>query len=289
MNTGRITNEPDDVYFGDADKPKFGSSAIKQWILDPELFYHQYVKKDVPMPDFGQIGAIGHAVDEKLLENRDRTLRTEYVGSTGKAFKQLVADNPDKHVLTTADAEQVDACVNAGLDDDHLPLLVKEGQAQVVYRTDFGPFYLQAKIDLETPVGDLPQRTCDELFINPIHHLKLLTDTKTTATLLGRNAFKNNLCKSPFHYPIQDAFYRLVVATVEGTTDDLYAFRFCALAKDGTGCKWYDVIDVEDLARSAVLSAIGELKHRYQTGDWTDFETGCEQVLVPDNYLKWRG
>ena len=283
--TGRIENEHADIYFGEHDKPAYGSSALKCWIADQDEFYRRYIKRDIPQPDLGQYGKIGNAVEEVLLENRERRFLSQFKTPCAGQVKEQ-AEHPDMIVLSRGDFEVTQLCIDAGMADPYLYPLVEAGKAQVTYRVDMGPFYLQARIDLEVDNDSIPEQVFNGLQLSYDTEV-LLVDLKTTRTLIGRDGFERAALRAPLHYPVQAEFYRQVVALAEGAHVSKFPFRFCAIGKDGSGVRWYDMIDVDDRATNKVLSAIGELKHRHEVGDWADFESRFRQVIVPEHYLNW--
>ena len=285
--TGRILNEPHDIYHGQHDKPAFGSGAIKLWITDREQFYRTYVTKEIQRPQLGRAGVIGNAVEEPLLEGNDRNMESCTKTATAAKFKAEQEANPDKLLLTPAEMDMVDAVVGAGRKDDKLSTITKAGTPQVTYRVDVGPFYVQCRIDLEAEVEALPDPVVDELNIS--NTSKLLVDLKTTATLYGSKGFRRMATRVPLLYPIQEALYVEVVKAVTKTDHSQLPFWFCAIAKDNPEVQWVQFQDLHQKARQRVLGAIGELKLNFESGCWDEFSGNTRTEFLPESYLDWAG
>ena len=285
--TGRILNEPHDIYHGQHDKPAFGSGAIKLWITDREQFYRTYVTKEIQRPQLGRAGVIGNAVEEPLLEGNDRNMESSTKTATAAKFKAEQEANPDKLLLTPAEMDMVDAVVGAGRKDDKLSTITKAGTPQVTYRVDVGPFYVQCRIDLEAEVEALPDPVVDELNIS--NTSKLLVDLKTTATLYGSKGFRRMATRVPLLYPIQEALYVEVVKAVTKTDHSQLPFWFCAIAKDNPEVQWVQFQDLHQKARQRVLGAIGELKLNFESGCWDEFSGNTRTEFLPESYLDWAG
>jgi len=285
MQIGRIENEPDSVYFGPSDKPKFGSTAIRQYIIDPEMFYLLHIAKTMPEPDFPQ-AAFGHALEEALLENRCRYITSGVKTPTAKAHLESVAANPDKHVLTDPQFASLQSMVDAGLNDAGLMAAVGHGLTQVTYRVDMGPFYLQARLDLEVDLKDAPEAVYELYRVNQEAGDKLIIDLKKTRTHYGKDAFRNAAIRQ-WHYPLQQALYKLVVGKVTDTNPDKIPFRFHAISEMECESKAYDLMDIYDVAGGKVADAIASLEYRLRLNDWADFQQECQQVLIPEGYLQW--
>ena len=285
--TGRILNEPHDIYHGQHDKPAFGSGAIKLWITDREQFYRTYVTKEIQRPQLGRAGVIGNAVEEPLLEGNDRNMESCTKTATAAKFKAEQEANPDKLLLTPAEMDMVDAVVGAGRKDDKLRAITYAGTPQVTYRVDVGPFYVQCRIDLEAEVEALPDPVVDELNIS--NTSKLLVDLKTTATLYGSKGFRRMATRVPLLYPIQEALYVEVVKTVTKTDHSQLPFWFCAIAKDNPEVQWVQFQDLHQKARQRVLGAIGELKLNFESGCWDEFSGNTRTEFLPESYLDWAG
>jgi len=284
--TGRITNEPADIYHGEHDKPAFGSGAIKCWILDRELFYHRYVKQDEPRPDLGAAGILGNAVEERALDGVDNVVLSSYK----TRCKGLVTEqeaNPGKYVLTGSELDTVTNCVSSAEDNPTWQLLAGKGQSQVTYRVDMGPFYLQARIDYEIAAEAVPEAVQGALSLGECN--RLLIDLKTTQALWGQYGFARSAMRSPLCYPIQQTLYQMVVAKVLGVDASRLPFRFFAVQKTGQGSRWYNFQDFSDAAAVKVASAVSDLKQYYAANLWDEFEQPCQPVLVEDNYLEWAG
>lgn len=281
---GRIENEPDSVYFGGFDKPAFGSSALKVWMTDQELFYHRYVAKDVPMPQIAQ-GGLGHALEESLLERRFRVLESQYKTVCAGYWKEVEA-NPESNVLTVGQYTLWRQLHEAGFADGPFMDAVEFGKAQVTYRYDAGPFYVQARIDLELDTKDIPERICRYYGFDPLSTKKLLIDLKKCQTHYGKGAFRNAALRQ-FHYPVQQALYTHVVAEVEGRHRSEVEFRFQAISEAELKSQAYSFIDIDDSAWNQTMDGLDTLKHRFRSNDWSDFTQPCQQVIVPENYLQW--
>ena len=285
--TGRIENEPHDIYHGQHDKPAFGSGAIKLWITDREQFYRTYVTKEIQRPMLGRAGVIGNAVEEPLLEGTNRNMVSSTKTATAQKFKAEQEENPDKLLLTPSEADMVDAVIRAGLDDELLQSVTDVGTPQVTYRIDVGPFYVQCRVDVEAQVNQLLSKTIDELNLSGT--TKLLVDLKTTATLYGSKGFQRAAVKVPLLYPIQEALYTEIVKTVDKTDHAQIPFWFCAIAKDEPAVQWVQFQDLHNKARKRVMGAIGELKVNYESGCWDEFKGKTRTVFLPETYLDWAG
>ena len=285
--TGRIENEPHEVYHGQHDKPAFGSGAIKLWITDREQFYRTYVTNEIQRPMLGRAGVIGNAVEEPLLEGTNRNMVSSTKTATAQKFKAEQEENPNKLLLTPSEADMVDAVVQAGMDDKLLQSVTDAGTPQVTYRIDVGPFYVQCRIDVEAEVNQLVPETIDELNLSGT--TKLLVDLKTTATLYGSNGFQRAAVKVPLLYPIQEALYTEIVRTVDKVDQHRIPFWFCAIAKDDPAVQWVQFQDIHSKARKRVMGAIGELKVNFESGCWDEFKGKTRTVFLPENYLDWAG
>jgi hypothetical protein len=285
--TGRILNEPHEVYHGQHDKPAFGSGAIKLWITDREQFYRTYVTGEIERPKLGRAGIIGNAVEEPLLEGIDRTMVSSVKTATAQKFQQEQDDNPDKLVLTPAEADMVEDIVTAGCRDELLQAITKAGTPQVTYRVDVGPFYVQARLDLEAEVEALPDSVIDELALTGTE--KLQVDLKTTASLYGQYAFQRMATRVPLLYPVQEALYTEVVKTVTGIDHSKLPFWFCAISKDKPAVQWVQFQDLHQKSRKRVLGAIGELKVNFDSNCWDEFTGKTRTVFLPETYLDWAG
>jgi hypothetical protein len=285
--TGRIENEPHEVYHGQHDKPAFGSGAIKLWITDREQFYRTYVTNEIQRPMLGRAGVIGNAVEEPLLEGTNRNMVSSTKTATAQKFKAEQEENPDKLLLTPSEADMVDAVVQAGLDDKLLQSVTDAGTPQVTYRIDVGPFYVQCRIDVEAEVNQLVPETIDELNLSGT--TKLLVDLKTTATLYGSNGFQRAAVKVPLLYPIQEALYTEIVRTVDKVDQHQIPFWFCAIAKDDPAVQWVQFQDIHSKARKRVMGAIGELNVNFESGCWDEFKGKTRTVFLPESYLDWAG
>ena len=285
--TGRILNEPHEVYHGQHDKPAFGSGAIKLWITDREQFYRTYVTKEIKRPQLGRAGVIGNAVEEPLLEGNNRNMVSCTKTATTAKFKAEQEANPDKLLLTPAEMDMVDRVTAAGHCDGKLRAITREGTPQVTYRVDVGPFYVQCRIDIEADVEALPDPVVDELNIG--NTSKLLVDLKTTATLYGSKGFRRMATRVPLLYPIQEALYVEVVKTVTKTDHSQLPFWFCAIAKDNPELQWVQFQDLHQKARQRVLGAIGELKLNFESGRWDEFSGNTRTEFLPESYLDWAG
>ena len=285
--TGRIENEPHDIYHGQHDKPAFGSGAIKLWITDREQFYRTYVTKEIQRPMLGRAGVIGNAVEEPLLEGTNRNMVSSTKTATAQKFKAEQEENPDKLLLTPSEADMVDAVIRAGLDDELLQSVTDVGTPQVTYRIDVGPFYVQCRVDIEAQVDQLVPEAIDELNLSGT--TKLLVDLKTTATLYGSKGFQRAAVKVPLLYPIQEALYTEIVKTVDQTDQHQIPFWFCAISKDEPAVQWVQFQDLHNKARKRVMGAIGELKVNYESGCWDEFKGKTRTVFLPETYLDWAG
>jgi len=281
---GRIENEPDSVYFADGDKPAFGSTALRMYITDPEMFYHLYVAKDMPEPAFAQ-AAFGHALEEALLENRHNFMSSGYK-SVCKAHSAIAAENPGKHVMTEPQVAALCSMIDAGLNDDAFMAAVSHGQAQVTYRYDAGPFFVQARVDLDVDLKDAPESIIRHYQASG--EKRLFLDLKKTRTHYGRAGFRK-AAMFDYQYPLQQELYRLTAARVLGIDPGEIAFRFQAISEDVPESRAYEFMDIYDTAGSKVADAIGSLISRYKLGDWDDFKQPCTKVLIDENYLKWAG
>ena len=285
--TGRIENEPHDIYHGQHDKPAFGSGAIKLWITDREQFYRTYVTGEIQRPMLGRAGVIGNAVEEPLLEGTNRNMVSSTKTATAQKFKAEQEDNPEKLLLTPSESDMVNAVIQAGLDDELLTSVTDAGTPQVTYRIDVGPFYVQCRVDIEADVNQLVSKTVDELNLSGT--TKLLVDLKTTATLYGSKGFQRAAVKVPLLYPIQEALYTEIVKTVDQTDHTQIPFWFCAIAKDEPAVQWVQFQDLHNKARKRVMGAIGELKVNYESGCWDEFKGKTRTVFLPETYLDWAG
>jgi hypothetical protein len=302
--TGRIENEPHDIYHGQHDKPAFGSSAIKLWITDREQFYRTYVTGEIQRPMLGRAGVIGNAVEEPLLEGTNRNMVSSTKTATAQKFKAEQEENPDKLLLTPSESDMVDAVIQAGLDDELLTSVTDAGTPQVTYRIDVGPFYVQCRVDVEAQVNQLVSKTIDDLNLSGT--TKLLVDLKTTATLYGSKGFQRAAVKVPLLYPIskgfqraavkvpllypiQEALYTEIVRTVDKVDQTQIPFWFCAIAKDEPAVQWVQFQDLHNKARKRVMGAIGELKVNYESGCWDEFKGKTRTVFLPETYLDWAG
>lgn len=285
MNTGRITNEPDAVYFGDADMPCYGSSAIKMWLTDPQQFHDIHVAKTAQERDWGSVGAIGHAVEEMLLEGRDRRVLSAFK-TVCKGTEKEREENPDMLVLAANDYDAVTTLVETAKANRIWAQIAGKGEAQVTYRHRGEKYYLQARIDYEVPTDALSDAVKDALEIRDNHKL-LQIDLKTAETLLGVSAFERVAIRR-YHYPVQAELYKLVTGFATDCDPSQIAFRFFAVAKDGTGARWFDLNDIMESAKQSVEQALADLKQRTLSGLWSEFSAPMRTVLVPDNYLAWR-
>lgn len=287
-NTGRIENEPAEVYFGPADKPKFGGTAIKCWVTDPELFYRRYISLEDPQPEAGRAMVVGSALDWLVTQpERDASVHrmhvSEFKTATSKGFQEEVAAHPDKYVLTMAEHETVVALYDVALADG-LTAIADVGQTQVTYRVDKGPFYLQARIDIEAANDLVDEETIEDAMLGPDFD-RLLIDLKTTASHWGQYGFPRTCMRSPLHYPIQQALYQLVVSTVLQIDPAKLPFRFAAISE--TGLRWYDLFDFSMAANNRVVDAIGLLANKMRMDDWSEYRSPGMRIMVPENYLSW--
>jgi hypothetical protein len=290
MNTGRIENEPDAVYFGDSDKPCIGSTALRKWITDPALFYRQYVRRDLPKDDIGGNADFGHALEMVAIDGDMGAIISSGYKSYCKAHRDKALDMPPNVImLTEPDAEAVGKMGLALRDIEAWREAVKAGRTQVTYRVDAGPCYLQARIDLDVLCdGEMPECVATYYQFDAASTKRLLLDLKKTETLYGARGFQKKALFS-FHYPIQQALYTRIVADVLNVPRSELQFRFQAVSEKEYETQAYNLMDVYGSAEMLVDARIDDLLHRLQTGMWEDFEADCQTVFVPENYLQYAG
>lgn len=265
-----VLDEPDSVYFKQGyDKPKIGSTTLKEFCVNRKLFYKRYVSGELDPPKKECFNS-GHFIERALLyglayAEKDLTV-VDVSGEKTKAYQKAVEDAGEDAIVLTkpAHAEALDVIKRA----QRHPVIVemlREGEPQKVFRVEMPNFYLQCKVDWwETKQ----------------HRAR---DMKTTACIYGQGRYCFDKQIFSLGYDVQAALYRLII---EHVTDKKPEWEWVAVEKQepfDVERVWMMDQQLEDFEQY-VTDKLAQLNLCFSTGDWENLQNNDRRLVQPPNY-----
>lgn len=231
-----------------ANKTHLSSSALKQILKDPQVFYEEYIlglKRNVAKDAFTE-GSFTHSL---ILE--PEKVQSEYaiypgLRKHGKAYEDFKEANPGKTILSAA---QLLRCERLFKAYNALPAavnLIKNTLPEHNMMATLSELQVKARADaISIEKG-------------------YIVDVKTTSMPAGPDFFKTTL--SEYMYDLSAALYCDIAASVYGKPFDFY---WLVLSKVDGSCEVYRA-KAETLAtgRAAYTNAILIYKNCLKTGIW---------------------
>ena len=266
---GIIDDEPDSVYFEqNADKPKIGSSLLKEFIANRKLFYMKHISKELAEEPTKACYGVGHYIEDALLKSEgqalSRLITVACSSDKTKMWKEAVEAAPDHSVIVLEkDLEPANAAIESCRTKADFKSMMEDGKPQQVFRVDMGEFYLQCKVD----------------WIKMVDEQLKAYDMKTTLRIYGtgRNCFEGQIWNLGYH--IQAAIYRMIMEMVVGYKPD---WEWAAVEKQEPfdfELVWMNPTELE-ATEAYAKRHIEALTECFKSGNWENTD-GSRMVMAP--------
>lgn len=274
---GTIDDEPDSVYFAqNADKPKIGSSLIKEFIANKKLFYMRRIAKTLAEEPTKACYGVGHYIEDCLLKSEgyalSRLVTVPVSGEKTKAWKEAVKE-ADEHsvIMLEKDLEPANAAIKSTRANPDFKSMMESGKPQQVFRVEMKHFYLQCKVD----------------WLKLVDKKLVAYDMKSTMRIYGsgRNCFDGQIWNLGYH--IQSAIYRMIMEMVIGYKPE---WSWAAVEKQEPydfELVWADPSTTEE-TEAYVKRHIDSLIECFKTGNWEN-TSGPRMVMAPPYIINQLG
>jgi hypothetical protein len=277
--TGKIVGESIAAYHA-ADS--VSNSKLKVFASSPLLYFKTYVRPAIKREDDEaqclSLGSALGAMVEGGVDCFDRSfaVNREFPNFKTQAAKdwKAAAEGEGKTVLSLDELATVSAMYRSLCANPDAAAVILDGEPEVTFRLQLDAFSVQARPDRwhEKPV------TLSDGITRPV----LIGELKTTASL-SPSDFTNFLRQyNDLGYYRQAALYREVVATVMGL-DVLPELLYVVVENcEPYRCRVFapDAVSL-NLARAEILDQLRELRHCYQSGDWSSGDAGIFPLSLP--------